>query len=133
MDHHSTLPTLDWVKRVNGSWLVRGGLNENADAWLEYLADMDDGRLLPSCEAARAMCALRDPLDDPKPWFYAGIFSLASAQEARRFLGLHRVTKAVVPTMTDDEEVKLWIERVGPETRELVQRLRESLADLPRS
>lgn len=133
MDHHSTLPTPDWVKRVNCSWLVRGGLNENAEAWLEYLIKLDDGRHLPSCEAARAMCGIRDRLEDPKPWFYAGLFSLATAEEARRFLGVHRVTKAVVPAMADDAEVKLWLDRVGPETRELVQKLREGLARVPRS
>lgn len=133
MDHHSTLPALEWVKRVNRSWLVRGGLDENAHAWLEYLVNQNDGRLLPSCEAARSMCGFRDPLEDPKPWFYAGLFNLASAEEARRFLGTHRVTKAVVPAMADDEDVTLWLDRVGSETRELVQRLREGLARLPRA
>ncbi len=133
MDHHSTLATLDWVKRVNCSWLVRGGLRENADAWLELLSLLDDGRMLPSCHAARAMCYLREPLQDPKPWFYAGLFSLATAEEARRFLSVHRVTKAIVPTMVDDAEVVLWLDRVGSETRELVQKLREGLARLPRS
>ncbi len=133
MQHHSTLPTVEWVKRVNRSWLVRGGLRENADAWLEYLTKLDDGRHLPSCEAARAMCGLRDPLQDPKPWFYAGRLSLATAEEARRFLSVHRVTKAIVPTMVDDDEVVLWLDRVGSETRELVQKLREGLARLPRS
>lgn len=130
MDHHSSLPTPDWVKRVNCSWLVRGGLRENAEAWLEYLAKLDDGRLLPSCEAARAMCGMRDPLEDPKPWFYAGLFSLATADEARRFLNVHRVTKAIVPTMVDDDEVVLWLDRVGSETRELVLQLRARLARL---
>jgi len=130
MQHHSTLPTVEWVKRVNRSWLVRGGLRENADAWLEYLTKLDDGRHLQSFEAARAMCGLRDPLQDPKPWFYAGLFSLATAEEARRFLSVHRVTKAIVPAMVDDDEVVLWLDRVGPETRELVLQLRAGLARL---
>ena len=132
MDHHSTLPSPDWVKRVNHSWLVRGGLKENADDWLEYLSKLDDGRLRQSCEAARAMCGMRDPLEDPKPWFYAGLFSLATAEEARRFLSVHRITKAAVPAMADDEDVTLWLDRVGSETRELVQKLRDGLARLPR-
>ena len=130
MDHHSTLPTPDWVKRVNNTWIVRGGLNQNAEGWLEHLARCDDGRMLPSCNAARAMCGMRDPLEDPKPWFYAGLFSLATAEEARRFLGVHRVTKACVPAMEEDEEVVLWLDRVGPEARQLVLQLRAGLARL---
>ena len=131
MDHHAKLPPLEWVKRVNSSWLVHGGLDRSADAWLEYLQHLDDGRLIPSCETARAMCGMRDPLEDPKPWFYAGLFSLATAEEARRFLERHRVTKALVPAMADDEEVLLWLDRVGPETRELLDRFRNASARLP--
>lgn len=131
--HHSSLPTLDWVKRVNRSWLVQGHLNDHADAWLDYLASQGDSRLQSACVAARRMCALRRPLEDPKPWFYAGLFSPATPSEVRRFIASHRVTKATVPSMEDDEEVKLWVDRVGPETHELLDRLRHALAnpDLP--
>ena len=126
----SALTPIDWVKRVNRTWLVKGSLNEHADAWLEYLAALNDGRLQLSCENARAMCSLRQPLDDPKPWFYAGLFSLATAPEAKRFLAPHRITKATVPAMEDDEDVILWTDRVGPETIELLERLREGIARL---
>jgi hypothetical protein len=78
------------------------------------------------------MCGMRNPLEDPKPWFYAGLFSLATADEARRFLGTHRVTKALVPAMADDEEVLRWLEAVGPETRDLVKRFRDALAAMPK-
>jgi hypothetical protein len=127
MKHHSTLPPVDWVKRVNRSWLVRGGLNAHAAAWLEHLEALDDGRLLPSCKAARAMCQSRGPFEDPKPWFYSGLFSLATAAEVRRFLATHRITKAALPAMVEDEEVVLWLDRVGGETRELIHRLRRNL------
>jgi hypothetical protein len=121
-------PSLDWARRVNRSWIVRNHLDEHAEAWLEYLAALDDGRLQPSCETARAMCGLRERLEDPKPWFYAGLFSHATAEEARRFLGSHRTTKATVPAVQDDEEVRLWFAQVGPETRDLLTRLRRGLA-----
>lgn len=127
MRHHSHLSPVDWVKRVNRSWIVHNNLNDQADAWVTYLADLNDGRLASSCEIAIAMCELRDPLDDPKPWFYAGLFHLATAAEAMRFLDVHRVTKATVPTMLDDESVRLWIARISPETRELLERLRKAL------
>jgi hypothetical protein len=76
------------------------------------------------------MCDHRQDQDDPKPWFYSGIFQLATAAEAKRFLETHRVTKATVPAMAHDPEVQLWLDRVGPETRELLTRLRQGLARL---
>jgi hypothetical protein len=121
------MPPIEWAARVNQSWFVRGGLKEHAVEWMRYLMTEDDGRLLSCCEAARAMCGLRDPLGDPKPWFYAGLFSLATADEARRFLEMHRVTRAAIPSMHDDEAVLLWLDRVGPETHELIQRLRDGI------
>jgi hypothetical protein len=130
MKHPSDHSPVDWVKRVNRAWIVRGHLNVQAETWLDHLASLDDGRLQQSCENARALCDLRDPLDDPKPWFYAGLFSLATPAEARKFLATHRVTKALVPSMADDEEVRLWLERVGPETLQLLERLRQALGCL---
>lgn len=127
MDLPPSMAPIDWAKRVNRSWIVRSDLNKHADAWLTHLAAHDDGRLLESCRAARDMCTLRERTDDPKPWFYAGLFHLATVQEARQFLETHRVTKAAIPSMVDDESVRLWLDRVGPETRELLARLREAL------
>jgi hypothetical protein len=121
---------IEWARRVNRSWLVRSNLNDRADAWLSYLEALSDGRLLKSCEIARAMCQLRQPDGDPKPWFYAGLFQLATAAEAKRFLETHRVTKALVPAMKDDPDVDLWLDRCGPETRELLKSLRQGLASV---
>ena len=118
---------VDWVRRINRSWIVHNNLNDQADAWITYLAELGDGRLNTSCEIARNMCDLRDPLDDPKPWFYAGLFHLATVAEAKQFLDTHRVTKATVATMVDDESVNLWIARIRPETRELLNRLQQAL------
>lgn len=118
------LPIVDWARRVNRTWIVRGGLDGDAEAWLEHLAELGDGRLERSCEAAKAMCDIRDRSEDPKPWFYAGLFSLATAEEARRFLAGHRITQAALPAMADDEGLRAWLDGVGAETRELVTRLR---------
>ena len=127
MKNISTMPPIEWAGRVNQSWFVRGWLKEHSLEWMNHLMTADDGRLLSSCLAARSMCAMRDPLEDPKPWFYAGLFSLATTDEARRFLDTHRITKAAIPSMHEDESVILWLDRVGPETRELIQRLREGI------
>ena len=130
MKYGSNMPPIEWAGRVNQSWFVRGGLKEHAMEWMKYLMSVDDGRLLSCCEAARAMCGLRDPLSDPKPWFYAGLFSLATADEARRFLENHPVTRAAVPSIRDDATVVLWLDRAGPETRQLIQQLRDGILQI---
>lgn len=130
MKPSSDAPPIDWAKRVNRAWIVQGHLSDHAEAWMDHLSVLDDGRLRRSCEIARAMCGIRSKTDDPKPWFYGGLFCLATADEGRRFLDGHRITKAAIPAMVDDEEVKLWLDRVGPETRDLIGRLREGIARL---
>lgn len=130
MRHREVTSPVEWAKRVNRSWLVRSNLNEHAEEWISYLEKLDDGRLQTACQTARMLCELRHFDDDPKPWFYAGLFHSATQQEAQRFLSTHRVTKATVPSMKEDPEVHLWWERVGPETHALLERLHEALANL---
>lgn len=127
MNEHPHLSTREWVRRVNRSWIVRDCLADHAEAWLDHLAGLNDGRAARVCEAARRMCALRNEFDDPKPWFYAGLFSLATQDEAKRFVQNHRVTKATIPSMRDDEDVRLWVDRVSTETLALLTRLREGV------
>lgn len=130
MRHHATMSPVDWAKRINRSWIVHNNLNDQAEAWINYLAESNDPRLEISCESARAMCDQRESLDDPKPWFYSGLFHLATPAEAFRFLDVHRVTKAAVSSMANDDGVRLWINRVSPETRDLLERLRSSLMEI---
>jgi hypothetical protein len=130
MQHQPVMGAVEWVRRVNQAWIVHSNLDQHAEAWLDYLVDLNDGRLEPSSCAARAMFRSRASLDDPKPWFYAGLFCLATDEEARRFLSNHRVTKATVPSLAGSDEVALWMDRVGDETRELIGRLRQALAEI---
>lgn len=127
-----SIPPLDWAKQVNRSWIVRNHLDDHAEQWLQHLSALNDGRLLPACEAARAMCYQRGPLDDPKLWFYAGLFSPATAAEANHFLAEHHGTKATVPAMHNDEGVRQWLANVSPETRDLFARLRDTLTQAQR-
>lgn len=120
-------PTVAWAKRVNRAWIVHNNLDARADAWLDHLEDAADGRLEAASGAARWMCDRRDRSDDPKPWFYAGLFSLATADEAKHFLKPYRVTMATVPTMEADEDVKVWLRGVSLGTRELIAQLRDSI------
>ena len=118
---------VEWVRRVNRTWIVHQGLAERAEEWLAYLESLPDGRFEESCAAAHAMSQRRDHAEDPKPWFYAGLFSTATAAEAKRFLASHRLTPATVPAMWKDEAVVKWIFEIGPETRRLLARLRADL------
>ena len=130
MQPDSKLSATEWVRRVNRTWLVHGGLNAAAERWMDYLAASDPARLDASCLVARAMCTMRDPLADPKPWFYAGLFSLAAQDEVERFIPSFRITKAAIPSMAGDDEVMLWLERVSGETKALIRDLRAALERL---
>ena len=118
---------IEWAGRINRRWIVHHGLGHRADEWLAYLAESDPKRLKKSCEIARAMIRRWGQIGDPKPWFYSGLFSTATAEEAKRFLGGHRLTTAMVPAMAEDEGVMEWAGSLCPETRSLLDRLRTSL------
>ncbi len=76
------------------------------------------------------MCELRPKYVDPKPWFYSGLFSLATHDEARNFLADHLVTLAAVPAMSDDEKLEGRIAGISPEIRRLIVILRQTLTKL---
>ena len=118
---------VEWARRINGRWIVHRGLREQAEAWMRYLEAHDPGRLHDACVVAQEMCEHREAEEDPKPWFYSGLFSVATPVEARRFLASHRLTAASVPALADDEEVERWSTSVCGETMALVERLREAL------
>src|SRR5690606_12497863 len=122
-DPYPNIPSTDWAKRVN-RWIVHEGLAERAEEWLSYLEKLGDGRLAKSCAMCRTMSRIRRRNEDPKPWFYAGLFSLATAEEVHRFLSNHRLTAAVIPATGGDGELAKWVDRLGPDTRALVSRLR---------
>src|SRR5690349_13116146 len=74
-----------WARKVNSSWIVHSDLDRHAEEYLAHLESSDPLRLELSCENARALVKLRDPFEDPKAWFYAGLFSLATPEELDRF------------------------------------------------
>lgn len=117
----------EWASRVNQRWIVHHGLGKRADDWMNHLSGTDPGRLRESCETAWKMVCRSDEGTDPKPWFYAGLFSNATAEEAAKFLAGHRLTTATVPAMAQDHGVKEWESSLCAETCELLQRLRKGL------
>lgn len=119
---------VEWAGRINRRWIVHHGLGQRAEDWIAHLAKTDPRRLKKSCRIARKMIEAWGEMGDPKPWFYSGLFHLASEDEAKHFLAGHRLTKATVASMSDDEEVKTWESGLCAETNALLQRLRIALA-----
>ena len=119
-----------WVRAVNGRWLVHHGLREDAAAYLDHLAAVDPGRLKRSCRIARSMVRRCGSASDPKPWFYAGLFSLATAEEGRRFVAGHEFTRAVVPQLAEALGSDFTSDRVGEATWALIERIRAALGQV---
>jgi hypothetical protein len=122
---------ITWVRNVNARWIVHHNLGRNAEQYLELLSQTDPSRLLASCRNACLMLERCDPLEDPKPWFYSGLFSLAKPDEARRFLAGHWLTSLVTPAAR--EIATTTPAKVGELTQDIIRRLQDALAGLPAS
>lgn len=83
------------VVRVNNRWIVHGNLRANANAYIDYLQQVDEARLVRSCDLALAMVQDRYLATDPKPLFYSGLFAFATPAERECYLREHSLTYAV--------------------------------------
>jgi hypothetical protein len=133
MNENEMKRPVEWADRINRRWIVHHGLGQRAEDWMAHLAKTDAKRLKKACMAARAMIRCWAQVGDPKPWFYSGLFSTATAEEAKHFLAGHRLTTATVPAMAEDDEVKDWVASLCTETRELLHRLRSALRSIRES
>lgn len=89
MNSERTIDYVAWVKRTNARWIAHDNSSLNAEGYLNHLAQVEARRLLASCHNAYLMIWQRDQREDPKPWFYSGLFCLATEDEARKFLTGH--------------------------------------------
>jgi hypothetical protein len=112
-----------WVRKVNDRWLVHSGLQERAKAYLDHLAATNRVRLLDSMRIVRELFRSLGTTEDPKPRFYAGVFSLATPEEAKQYLDGHLFTLSLIPAGAHLEHPGFEV----PEVRHQVQRLREDL------
>ena len=81
------------ARRINRTWLVQGSLAQNAAAYLDLLDTRHSSDLEDVC--TRAIAAARHASAegrDPKPDFYATLFSRATDEERDRFLRDHAWT-----------------------------------------
>ena len=113
-----------WVRATNARWLVHHGLREDAADYLDHLAAVDPGRLKRSCGIARSMVQRCGSASDPKPWFYAGLFSLATAEEGRRFLAGHKFTRMAIPELAEALGSDFTPDRLGEATWALIECIR---------
>ena len=129
LQNETTTPDhVAWAKRVNNRWIVHGDLNRNAELYLDHLARTDQSRLVSSCRNAHLMTGWCDSMEDPKPWFYSGLFSLTTSEEAGKFLADHWLTGMVTaspgkPATATDNRAETTLEKI--------QRIQVALAKLP--
>jgi len=116
---------VEWVRRVNGRWLVHDGLNEAAREYLDHLAVTAPERLGRSCRIAHALVAQSRGVEDPKPRFYGGLFSLATPSEAERFFAGRLFVSSLWPG--GHFALSEGVSGVSKETVERMRALREEI------
>ena len=119
-----------WVRHANSRWIVRHGLGADAEAYLDHLARRDSERLLKSCRFAYLLVRGRPPEEDPKPWFYSGIFSLATSAEIREYLSNHWLLRMVLTVAPGDLAQNPAGHEVSEPTLRKICAIREALARL---
>lgn len=78
------------ARRINRTWIVRGDLPDNTERYLDALATRDPALLREVCERAIAATRLASQEQrDPKPDFYATLFSRATPAEREQYLRNH--------------------------------------------
>lgn len=105
---------------------MRESLRGDASAYLDHLAGVDPGRLGESCRRARVLTT-NHPAEDPKPWFYSALFSLATEDEAKRFLKGHDFTIACIPRLARGGLGALRVDEVRSDTADKIHRVRAAL------
>ena len=122
--------TVAWVREVNSRWIVHHGLKQNAEAYLAHLEANDLARLIAACDRAARLVRTCDPLEDPKPRFYAGLFSVSTVEEAGKYLAGHWFTAACVPSLAGQSRRFSAPEAISPETEAKIARVRKAVSEL---
>lgn len=125
------LPTSDqiaWVEAVNERWLVRPELRANARNYLASLTTDDTPRLERTARTVVRIMECAPDYEDPKPRFYAALFSLATFAERARFLDTHWFTQLSLP----DCEENLSQMNLAPDTLKKLIAIRSEIRALLR-
>ena len=82
------------ARRINRTWLTQGALAENTARYLDHLAAARPSDLPKVCRLAiEGAVTASDQGQDPKPPFYANLFSTATKAERDTFLKDHFFTR----------------------------------------
>jgi hypothetical protein len=82
------------ARRINRTWIVRGQLAEHTAGYLDDLEKSAPDILRTVCELAVAAAKRASKEQrDPKPDFYASIFSRATEEDRERYLRDHAWTR----------------------------------------
>ncbi len=82
------------ARRINRTWLTQGALAENTERYLDHLAMTRPTDLPKVCLLAiEGAMAASEQGKDPKPPFYANLFSTATKTERDTFLKDHFFTR----------------------------------------
>ncbi len=86
--------------------------------------------VLDAAETARALTGQAGPGEDPKAWFYAGLFSMAEPVEVAEYLLGHRLITTVLSADPAPESPGRSHLDFAPATRETIRRIRAAIAQL---
>ncbi len=88
------LPPVEYAKRINRTWIVNGNLAQNATRYLEHVEKAQPSMLEEICERAVQAARLASHEGrDPKPDFYAALFSRSTPEEQETYLKEHLWTR----------------------------------------
>jgi hypothetical protein len=88
---------VEYARRINRTWIVHGNLAQNAESYLSHLEATRPELLKEVCE--RAVQAARQASHehrDPKPDFYAALFSRSTPDEQEMYLKNHFWTRRLL-------------------------------------
>ena len=92
------------ARRINRTWIVRGELAENTALYLDALESKDPETLRIVCElAVIAAKKASHEQRDPKPDFYASLFSRATAEDRDHYLRDHAWTRQRSVELADNQ------------------------------
>lgn len=84
----------DYARRINRTWFVNGSLAENAERYMASLEVNQPGLLEEVCDLAVAAARVASKEGrDPKPGFYAALFSRSTPAEQALYLSDHLWTR----------------------------------------
>jgi hypothetical protein len=98
-------PAVERVCRINQTWIVRQGLEQDAHEYLLELGQNDPDRMIRSCELVMSVQkeAYKAPhiwqVQDPKSFFYPSLFYYSKPWERQKWLKGRPFTLAVVNAM----------------------------------